>query len=285
MAEDDFAEHADALAWAVEDDGPDEDVQRVEYLGPGGTGAGPVPCGADCSAGTSPLRQRAGAMLMTSSNCDGSMDFFPPPPDLPDIDELDELPPQLVWAGAAEDVVPGVVPVELVLGRSESTVVLLTGFRAFPTGLAMTLGVRLRGRVRHRDLHTEVFDGPYAHGRNAGWQAGRLKWGFELADGWRVTNVDPPPWEEQPHRDHSRPRSSDDWTWVPDHPVLVSRGGGGGTRSVDRDYWLWPLPPAGRLRIVCQWPDQGIETTMHDLDAQPFLDAAARSQSVWPEAR
>ena len=36
VAEGDFAERADALAWAVEDDGPDEDVQRVEYLGPGG---------------------------------------------------------------------------------------------------------------------------------------------------------------------------------------------------------------------------------------------------------
>lgn len=30
----------------------------------------------------------------------------------------------------------------------------------------------------------------------ARWQAGRLKWGFELADGCRVTNVDP--WPQQP---------------------------------------------------------------------------------------
>ena len=35
VAEDEFAEHADALAWA-EDPERDEDVQRVEFLGPEG---------------------------------------------------------------------------------------------------------------------------------------------------------------------------------------------------------------------------------------------------------
>jgi hypothetical protein len=213
------------------------------------------------------------------------VDFFPPPREVPDSDELHEPSPQPVWAGAPEDVLPGVVPVELILGRSQSTVVLLTGVRAFPTGLGITLGVRVRGQAARRDLHAEVFDGPYLHDRDADWQAGRLKWGFELANGQRVTSVDPPPWTEQPNQDHSRPHSPDDWKWEPDHPVLVGGGGGGGTRSVDRDYWLWPLPPAGRLRIVCQWPDQGIETTVHNLDTQPFLEAAARAQPVWLGAR
>jgi hypothetical protein len=36
VAEAEFSEHADALAWAVDDDGPDDDVQRVEFLGPEG---------------------------------------------------------------------------------------------------------------------------------------------------------------------------------------------------------------------------------------------------------
>lgn len=35
VAEGDFDQHADALAWA-EDDERDEDVMRVEYLGPDG---------------------------------------------------------------------------------------------------------------------------------------------------------------------------------------------------------------------------------------------------------
>lgn len=38
-----------------------------------------------------------------------------------------------------------------------------------------------------------MFDGPYRRGAESDWQAGRLKWGFELADGRRVTNVAPRP--------------------------------------------------------------------------------------------
>ena len=36
VAEDEFADHAEALTWATADDGPDDEVQRVEYLGPEG---------------------------------------------------------------------------------------------------------------------------------------------------------------------------------------------------------------------------------------------------------
>lgn len=208
------------------------------------------------------------------------MDFFPDPPQAPDDDAPDDY-PQPAWAGAPEDVMPGVVPVELILGRSASTVVMLTGIRAFPSGLAMTLGVRVRGRVGRRDFNSEVFDGPYNHDMGPDWQTGRLKWGFELADGRRVTNVDPPPWAELTHHEHSSPASPGDWLREPDHPVLTGGSGGGGSRSVDRSYWLWPLPPAGPLRVVCQWPAQGIETTVHELAAEPFLEAALHAESIW----
>ena len=36
VAEEEFPEHSAALAWAVDDDGPEEEVQRVEYLGEAG---------------------------------------------------------------------------------------------------------------------------------------------------------------------------------------------------------------------------------------------------------
>lgn len=206
------------------------------------------------------------------------MDFFPSPPTRPNDEEQER--PQPVWMNPPQDVLPGVVPIELVLGRSTTTVVALTGMRAFPTGLHMNLAVRARGKGSRRDLHSEVFDGPHRHDMAAQWQVGRLKWGFELADGRRVTNVDP--WPEQPNQDHRRPHHPDDWLWEPDHPVLQGGGGGGGDRSVDRDYWLWPLPPTGRLRVVCQWLDQGIELQVQDLEAAPFLEAAARARPAWP---
>ena len=36
VAEEDFPDHSAALAWAVDDAGPEEEVQRVEYLGEAG---------------------------------------------------------------------------------------------------------------------------------------------------------------------------------------------------------------------------------------------------------
>lgn len=63
--------------------------------------------------------------------------------------------------------------------------------------------------------------------------------------------------------------------------MLSGGGGGGGSRSVNREYWLWPLPPAGRLRVVCQWHEHDIDLTVQDLDSQPFLDAAGRARPVW----
>lgn len=178
------------------------------------------------------------------------MGCFPVPPDPADTDEAPDQ-PQPVWMGAPQDVLPGVVPVELVLARSDSTVIMLTGVRAFPTGLQMNLAIRVRGKAIRRDLHNEVFDGPYNHDMGADWQARRFTWGFELADGRRVTNVDP--WPQQPNQDHSGPHHPHDWRWEPDHPVLMGGGGGGGG-SIDRDYWLWPLPPAGHLRAQPAWP-------------------------------
>lgn len=206
------------------------------------------------------------------------MDFFPEP--TPQSAEEEPQPYALpAWTAAPDDIMPGVVPLELVLGRSAGAVVFLTGIRAFPTGLAMSLGVRVRGSIRSRDLNDEIFDCDPGVG---GWGAGRLKWGFELADGRRVTNVDRQAHLDLPNRDHQRPHHPDDAAWEPARPILNGGGGGGGRRSVDRDYWLWPLPPAGRLRVVCQWPDQGIGRIGHDLDAQPFLDAASRAQPLWP---
>jgi hypothetical protein len=192
-------------------------------------------------------------------------DFFPEPRE-PDDPELDES-PQPVWLNPPEDVLPGVVPMELIIGRSEQAVVMLAGLRAFPTGLAMNLAVRTRVRVKRFDLNDEVFDGPYRHDRDDDWRRDRLKWGFELADGRRATNVDP--WV------------GGDPGSLPDHPVLSGGGGGGSDRSVDRDYWLWPLPPAGPLKIVCQWLKLGIEPTVSEIDGALAVAAAARSQPVW----
>lgn len=113
------------------------------------------------------------------------MDFFPEPLAPTEQEEPDE-PVQPAWTCAPHDVLPGVVPLELILGRSGDTVVQLSGMRVFPTGVEMTLSVRLRGSIRDFDLNRELFDGPYRRDMGAEWQAGRLKWGFEFVDGRQV---------------------------------------------------------------------------------------------------
>ncbi len=89
---------------------------------------------------------------------------------------------------APEDVLPGVVPVEMMLARLTSTVVMLTGMRAFPIRLQMNLAVRVRGKAARRDLHSEVFDGPYSQDIDAQWQTRRLKWGVR-ARRWSARDV------------------------------------------------------------------------------------------------
>jgi hypothetical protein len=199
---------------------------------------------------------------------DGVMsDFFPDPPDAPEGQEDDE--PQPVWLNPPDDMLPGIVPVELILGRSDQAVVMLAGMRAFTTGVAMTLLVRTRTRMRRLDLGDEVFDGPYRHDQDDAWRRDRLRWGFEFADGRRATSVDPWPDPVDAQR-------------TPERPVLSGGGGGGGARAVDRDYWLWPLPPPGALTVVLQWPQLGIEQTTSRIDADQIVAAATRAQPIWP---
>lgn len=192
-------------------------------------------------------------------------DFFPDPPPPPEPVER----PTPGWLGPPDDVLPGVVPVELVLGRSPRAVVMLSGMRAFPAGLAMTLHVRTRSGRHHDVLHEEVFDDAGDRHRDPVWRRDRLKWGFELADGRRATNLGP--WPDLSAVDQD-----------PDHPVLMGGGGGASDHSADRDYWLWPLPPPGPLVVVCEWVERGIERTVTQLDGDAIVAAAGRSAPVWP---
>jgi len=58
-------------------------------------------------------------------------------------------------------------------------------------------------------------------------------------------------------------------------------GGGGPYGQVQFDMWLWPLPPPGRLRVVCEWPAYDIAETSVELDATELVGDAARAQPVW----
>jgi hypothetical protein len=47
------------------------------------------------------------------------------------------------------------------------------------------------------------------------------------------------------------------------------------------NYWLWPLPPAGPLRWVAEWPEMGAPETSVEVDASVLSAAAAESEQLW----
>jgi hypothetical protein len=63
------------------------------------------------------------------------------PPELPEPEVEYRRP---AWVEPPADMVPGVVPVELILARTRQRAIGLTGIRAYPVGFACTLHLRLR---------------------------------------------------------------------------------------------------------------------------------------------
>jgi hypothetical protein len=195
--------------------------------------------------------------------------------------------------GPPEDVLGGVVALELLLARSQMAAVTISSAAAYRTGLEFTVGLRLR-----EDRQDRVWMGPpWEHRRS---QSGELpddlfRVGVQFEDGSKATTLDTglcgtfvgPPGGVVDYssggtigavegEERAEPR-------VPDSPVLVPRGGGGGMRHWSESLWLWPLPPEGRLSFVCEWPAFGIALTRADVDAAPIRDAAARSRALWDD--
>jgi hypothetical protein len=157
------------------------------------------------------------------------------------------------WARGPEDMVPGVVPVALLVARTDTHAVLVDGLLVYPTGFDFDLAVRRRpGHSRQ----------PRDRGH---------RWGHDLrlevwfADGRRADN-DPRRW----------PGASGDQ--VPDPPLLYQSivGDDGG------HVWLWGLPPPGPLTFACAWPAEQIPPSHAVVDAGLVLAAAARAQTLWP---
>jgi hypothetical protein len=169
-----------------------------------------------------------------------------------------------------EAALAGVVAEELLLVRTDSAAIAITGLLAYPTGFEFMLSTVLRRESRR----AAMFDPGLQHH----WHVHHgdepvpdqfLRLGIQFADGSVATNLD--------RRAFMSPQSD------PVGTVLLADGGGGGGRRYDMRYWVWPLPPPGPLTFVCQWPAYGIAESRVDIDAQLILDAAARAVQLWPE--
>lgn len=61
----------------------------------------------------------------------------------------------------------------------------------------------------------------------------------------------------------------------PSPPERVIWAGGGMSRAnrSEQDYVVWPLPPAGPLAFVCEWPANDIPVTRVEIDGTAILRA------------
>jgi hypothetical protein len=196
------------------------------------------------------------------------MGFFepPPPPDAPDEPDDYRRP---AWLGPPENELGCPVPLRLVLARTAEVAIAVVGGAAFRSGFEVSLTVVSRSLLE-AELDPGLFmHRPYRRGGEPGIPHELLRFGVELADGTKATNV--APWlgggPDEP----------------PPGPVLNPGSGGGGGRNWRSDYWLWPLPPPGPIAFVCEWPAQGVELTRVEVDAEPIREAASRSEVLWPD--
>jgi hypothetical protein len=197
-------------------------------------------------------------------------DFFVFPEPEPEP-ERPRRPAQPPWVAPPRGYVPGGVALRLVLARNDRVAVALTKLAAYPVGFEFELVVLTAGEEEYG--LDPMLGGPRRHPGmpRADPKEAMLRFGIEFADGRSVTNLE----GRFPRRDDEPPTE----------PVLHPGGGSSSGGSEWRqDMWVWPLPPAGPLTFVCEWPAAGLEFTRTEVDAQPLLDAATQAQQIFERA-
>lgn len=188
------------------------------------------------------------------------MRFFeaPPPPPEPPQHRQPE------WVGPPENVLPAPFPLALTVARTERVAFAVHTGLAYPNGFTFGISLRLRDEIDHH------VGSPFRHFEpTAELTDEMLRFGIRFADGAKATIFDGPRWYGG--------------TEQPPGPVLLQRGGSGGTRTWEMTFWVWPLPPPGPFAFVCEWPSEGIDLREAEIDSTTIRKAAARAELLWPE--
>lgn len=202
---------------------------------------------------------------------------FPIPPSEPQPRAPRHAPPP--WMAPPAYELPAVVSLGKFLHRSPTLVMAVRSAEVFSTGCSLGLSWLIRrGEQDDEDwavLHSLFFQfgpGPLrGQSRSSG-----LMFGIELPDGSKASSGLHSPYG---FRGNEKP---------PEPPTIVLNNGGGGGGEDELTgtgtLWLWPVPPAGELRLVAQWLDFGLEETSITIDGGQFREAASGAQPFWPEA-
>jgi hypothetical protein len=189
-------------------------------------------------------------------------EFFEPPPPPSEPPEREEH-RRLPWFGPPDNELGVAVAIQLELVRAETLALAVLDLVVFSSGCTFDVAIRRR---RRRPERGNPYDSLHDHGE---WRPDALHFGLQFADGAKAISGRTA-WERRP----------DD---TPTVPLLMPHGGGGGARSWNMNMWLWPLPPPGPLAFVCEWQAEGVALTRREIDAQVILDAAGRSEVLWPD--
>jgi hypothetical protein len=161
---------------------------------------------------------------------------------------------------------PGVAALEVMLAVNDRAAVYLRRCAAYATGFELEVSVLL-ATGDDSDLEPSLNGVYHRPGRSSSYDT-VLRFGIEFADGGKATNVG----------------GRFPGTGEPTGPVLNGQGGGGGGGRWRQDFWVWPLPPAGPVSFVCEWPSAGIPLTRAQVDAGVFHAAAGRAQALFPRS-
>ena len=189
----------------------------------------------------------------------GFFESVPPPPPPEPVRRH-----RLVWM-RPDAVIPGLVPVELVLVRTEQVAVAIGGIHVYPNGFEFTVHARLRHEEKPTPRTGGLFD---RHGRGMRAANAGLRLGVMYADGRRAAAPG------------GRPLLDDAEAG---RLVLFENGGGGSGRTWDGDFWVHPLPPEGPVTFVVSWAEHGVAEARAELDGTAIGEAARRAVVLWPE--
>ena len=177
--------------------------------------------------------------------------------------------------GPPESEIGVAVPVRSVFPSPPGIAIALTDCVAFSNGFEFGIAVR----ARHELKGEEIGFGP-PHLRGGFGTERQLKIGVQFADGRRATGGNP----GAAFMDYLEAARAGREPVVNGGPILSHRSGGGGGKTWDFRYWVWPLPPEGRLTFTCEWPERNLAETTYEVNGAEILLAGLSSTKLWDEA-
>lgn len=200
---------------------------------------------------------------------------FPVPEPLPRSGATRYVPPP--WAGPPPHELPAVLHIGKFLHRSSAMVMAVKSVEVFSVGCSFSLTWLFRRSEEAEDSWAEkhaMFFHPGIDPRHGTRARSGLMFGVQLSDGTKASTA-----SLGPHAFLGIDQE-------PEPPTLIlSNGGGSGADDEltgTGTLWLWPLPPAGDLRLVTQWRDFGLEESSVTLAGGQLREAAPAVQPFSP---